>query len=54
MEENYEYTEPCLCGHHACEGVKSWDVDPFAEEIHDDHSLYFDCEGGRYESAMDI
>ncbi len=49
-----DYTEPCECGHYRCEGIKTMDVDPFAEEIHGDSSLYLDCEGGRYESAMDI
>jgi hypothetical protein len=37
-----------------CDGIMSWDVDPFAEEIHGDSSLYWDCTGNRYQSAMDI
>ena len=37
-----------------CDGVLTFDVDPFAEEIHGDSTLYWDCEGSRHESAMDI
>ena len=37
-----------------CDGIMSWDTDPFAEEIHGDFSLYWDCAGNRYQSAMDI
>lgn len=37
-----------------CDGELTMDVDPFAAEIHDDYTLYEDCEGRRYESAMDI
>ncbi|QGH79482.1 hypothetical protein SEA_LIMPID_177 [Streptomyces phage Limpid] len=38
----------------ACDGVLTFEPDPFAQEIHDDHSNYWNCDGGRYESAMDI
>lgn len=37
-----------------CDGVMSLNTDPYAEEINDDHTLYWDCDGGRHESAMDI
>ena len=37
-----------------CNGVMTMDTNPFAVEIHDDYTLYWDCEGSRYESAMDI
>jgi hypothetical protein len=37
-----------------CDGLMTMDVDPFAAEINDDFTLYLDCEGHRYESAMDI
>lgn len=47
-------TEVCNCGHEYCDGVKYWAPDPFAEEIYDDSSDYFECDGDRYESAMDI
>lgn len=37
-----------------CDGKLTLDTDPFAVEISDDYTLYWDCEGARYESAMDI
>lgn len=37
-----------------CDGEMTEDVDPFAWEIHGDDTLYWDCEGSRHESAMDI
>lgn len=51
---DYDETDVCTCGHHRCTGILSWDIDPFRDEINDDQSLYWDCEGGRHESAMDI
>lgn len=49
-----EETEECNCGHVACGGVKYWAPDPYAEEIGGDDSDYFECDGERYDSAMDI
>ncbi|QNN99251.1 hypothetical protein SEA_FAUST_175 [Streptomyces phage Faust] len=37
-----------------CDGVLTFEPDPFAQEIHDDHTNYWMCDGERYESAMDI
>jgi len=37
-----------------CDGILTLGPDPFAEEIHDDHSDYLMCDGERHESAMDI
>jgi len=37
-----------------CDGVETFGPDPFAEEIYDDHSNYWMCEGERRASAMDI
>lgn len=37
-----------------CNGLITEAEDPFAAEIHGDYTLYWDCEGNRYESAMDI
>ncbi len=37
-----------------CDGNMTMDENPFAAEIYDDHELYLDCHGARYESAMDI
>lgn len=37
-----------------CDGVLTYDTDPFREEIHNDFSKSWDCEGSRYESLMDI
>ena len=37
-----------------CDGVMSFETDPYAIEINDDYTLYWNCDGGRYESAMDI
>ncbi|AXH67307.1 hypothetical protein SEA_WOFFORD_137 [Streptomyces phage Wofford] len=37
-----------------CDGIPTWGPDPFAEEIHGDHSDYFMCDGERYESGQDI
>lgn len=37
-----------------CNGEMTMDIDPFAMEIHGDDTLYWDCEGSRHESAMDI
>lgn len=47
-------TEVCDCGHEYCEGYKSWETNPYAVEINDDYTLYFECGGSRHESAMDI
>ena len=37
-----------------CDGVLTLGTDPFQEEIHGDFTEYWDCEGSRYESMMDI
>jgi hypothetical protein len=37
-----------------CDGIQTWGPDPFAEEIHGDFSDYLMCDGGRYQSSMDI
>jgi len=37
-----------------CNGIQTFGPDPFAEEIHGDHTDYLMCEGERYESSMDI
>lgn len=37
-----------------CDGILTFEPDPFAQEIHDDHENYWNCDGARYESAMDI
>lgn len=37
-----------------CNGVDTLGPDPFAEEIHDDSTEYWMCEGERRASAMDI
>ncbi|WXW92624.1 hypothetical protein SEA_ENYGMA_144 [Streptomyces phage Enygma] len=37
-----------------CDGIPTWGPDPFAEEIHGDHSDYFMCDGERYESGKSI
>lgn len=47
-------TEPCDCGHSRCEGYKDWATNPYAVEMNNDFSLYFECNGYRYESSMDI
>lgn len=49
--------EPGNCphyGHSDCSGVGRFVPDPFAEEIHGDSTPYWNCDGGLYESAMDI
>ncbi len=47
-------TEICDCGHSMCDGYKYWATNPFAVEINDDYEEYFECDGSRHESAMDI
>ncbi len=47
-------TEICDCKHEYCDGYKYWATNPFAEEIRDDHSLHFECDGDRYEAGQDI
>lgn len=37
-----------------CDGIQYLGPDPFAQEIHNDHSDYMMCDGERFESAMDI
>lgn len=37
-----------------CDGELTEGTNPFAVEIHNDFTLYWECEGRRYESAMDI
>lgn len=37
-----------------CDGVLTMDTDPYAVEINEDFSEYLNCQGGRYESMMDI
>lgn len=37
-----------------CDGILTEGENPFAVEIDNDHTLYWECEGHRYESAMDI
>ena len=37
-----------------CDGVLTLGTDPFAVEIHEDFSEYWGCEGGRFDSAMEI
>lgn len=37
-----------------CDGILTYDSDPFAEEIHGDFSKSWDCEGSRHKSLMDI
>lgn len=37
-----------------CDGVKYWAPDPWMKEINDDDSDYFECDGTRYNSMMDI
>jgi hypothetical protein len=51
---NINEREECKCGHMECEGVKYWQIDPFAEEIYNETIWKFMCDGDAYESAMDI
>lgn len=44
----------CTCGHERCKGYKTWDTNPYAMEINDDYTEYFECEGTRYEASQDI
>jgi len=37
-----------------CDGIQTWGPDPFAEEIHGDHSDYFMCDGERWDSGQSI
>lgn len=37
-----------------CDGILTYDTNPFAVEIHNDFSKSWDCEGNRYEAMMDI
>ena len=37
-----------------CDGFLTMGANPFAVEIYGDYTEYEDCEGNRYESAMDI
>lgn len=46
--------ETCNCGHPECDGYKYWATNPYAEEINGDFTEYFECDGDRYESAIDI
>lgn len=48
------YEEECTCGHEHCGGYKYMAPNPYAEEINGDSTEYFECDGERYESAMDI
>jgi hypothetical protein len=44
-----------LCKYHPeCSGEETLGPDPFRQEIHDDNTEVWMCEGERYESAMDI
>lgn len=43
-----------FCGDVDCDGVKYWAPDPYALEINDDNSAYFECDGERWASAQDI
>lgn len=44
----------CPAGHKDCNGEGRFVPDPFAEEIYGDSTLYWNCDGGLHESAMDI
>lgn len=44
----------CPYNKHQCDGVLTYGPDPFQQEIYNDDSSYWMCEGQRYESAMDI
>jgi len=37
-----------------CDGEGIFDVDPYAEEIHNDSTPVWMCEGCRYGASMDI
>lgn len=37
-----------------CSGIGSWGPNPYAAEIHNDHTPVFMCDGARKGSAMDI
>ena len=37
-----------------CDGVQTWDTDPFQEEIRGDSTLYLQCYGERAQSAWEI
>lgn len=37
-----------------CNGSQYMQTDPFAQEIHGDHTEYLLCDGQAYESGMDI
>jgi hypothetical protein len=37
-----------------CDGILTFEPDPFAIEIYDDHEPVWSCDGYRYERAMDI
>lgn len=51
---NKNETAPCNCGHIYCKGVKSWQIDPYAEEIHGVREWVFICGGTYHEYCMDI
>ncbi len=37
-----------------CDGIRTLGSNPFDEEIRGDYTEYLECEGSRYQSAMDI
>lgn len=37
-----------------CDGIQYWGPDPYQEEINDDHKDYWECDGERAASALDI
>lgn len=37
-----------------CDGIVTLDTDPFLEEVHDDSTKYWQCQGERSASLMEI
>lgn len=37
-----------------CNGIRSWGINPYDEEIHNDASLKFQCDGQRYIDSREI
>ncbi len=46
--------DPRLDWENFCDGIITQDTNPYAVEMEDDHTLYWECDTLRYQSAQEI
>jgi hypothetical protein len=52
--ENNKENHCCSCGTEIAAEEQALERNPFAYEIHSNDDLHLECDGCRYEAAMDI